>query len=215
MIPSGALLRFQAFGVPIEVGSTALFLVAFLALSYGRAGSAGLLSGAMLALVLLGSVLVHELGHALVGGRLGLRPRRIVLHGFGGFCEYGRAPRPREGVISSLAGPAAGLLLGLACLGLYLGVGASLPPHVAGLLSSAVFINLFWSLFNLLPMYPLDGGQVLWYALRGKLSAARADRITRQVTLPLAVLVGVAGYAAGYVFIPLICFFAVMRVWRM
>lgn len=215
MMNTPSLLSFRAFGIPIEVGTTALLLIGFLALSYGRAGSSGLVAGAVYGLVLLGSIFVHELGHALVGARLGLKPRRIVLHGFGGFCEYGRPPGPKEGVIASLAGPAAGLALGVVCFVVYIAVGSGLPPHVEGLLASAVFINVFWSVFNLLPMFPLDGGQVLWYALRLRLAPARADRITRNVTVPVAILTAIAGYAAGFIFVPLICFFAITRALRM
>lgn len=215
MIPSGSIFRVQVLGVPVEVGMTAVVLVGFLALSAGRAGTQGLIAGAAYAVVLLGSILVHELGHAIVGGRLGLRPKRIVLHGFGGFCEYGRSPKPAEGVISSLAGPGAGLLLGGLLLGLRLALGGSLPDHVLSLLDSAVFINIFWSLFNLLPMFPLDGGQVLWHGLRLRLPPAQADKITRGVAVPVAILAGIAGYAAGFIFIPLICFFALMRALRM
>lgn len=214
MIPSKTLVSFRVFGIPVEIGTTAALLVAFLALSWGRSGTAGLVTGAAYAVVLLLSILVHELGHAVVGTRLGLRPQRIVLHGFGGFCEYGQRPKPRDGVISSLAGPAAGLILGGVLVALRVFAGGAMPSQLLGMLNMAIFINLFWSLFNLLPIYPMDGGQVLWHGLRLKLSPAKADKIVRNVTIPVAILTGVVGYLAGFIFIPLICFFAIMQVLR-
>lgn len=215
MIADRPLISFSVLGVPVEVGASALLLLGFLALSFGRSGTAGLVAGIAYAVVLLASVLVHELGHAVVGSRLGLRPRRIMLHGFGGFTEYGRRPRPAEGVISSMAGPLAGLALGVVCLLLRLTLGPALPPLVAGMLQAGVFINFFWSLFNLLPIFPMDGGQALRHALLLRLPPARVERIVRNVTVPTAIIVGIAGYAAGFVFIPLICFFAVMQVIRL
>ncbi|NOY26290.1 MAG: hypothetical protein GXP62_10500 [Oligoflexia bacterium] len=219
MIPSSTLFSFRVVGIPVEIGTTAALLVGFLALSYGRSGTAGLVTGLAYAVVLLASILVHELGHAIIGTRLGLQPQRIVLHGFGGFTQYGRRPQPRAGVISSLAGPGAGLLLGVALIGLRLALPLLLPSvahgPVIGLLGMAIAVNIFWSLFNLLPIYPLDGGQVLWHGLRIKLAPDRANRIVRNVSIPVAILTGVVGYLLGYIFIPLICFFAVMQVLRL
>jgi len=215
MIPNNAIFTFRAFGIPVEIGMTALLLVGFLALSAGRGGTAGLVHGLAYAIVLVVSILVHELGHALVGARLGLRPQRIVLHGFGGFCEYGSRPQPRQGVVSSLAGPGAGLVLGGLLVVVRLLLGARIPDSVLSLVDAGIFINLFWSLFNLLPIFPMDGGQVLWYALRIRLSPARADKIVRYVSIPVAVVAGLLGYLAGFVFIPLICFFAIARLLRL
>ncbi len=214
MISDRSLFSFVVLGVPVEVGTSALLLLGFLALSFGRSGTAGLVAGLTYAVVLLFSVLVHELGHAVVGTRLGLRPRRIVLHGFGGFTEYGRSPRPKEGVISALAGPLAGLGLGVVFLVVRIAAGGSLPAQVVGLLNAGIFVNFFWSLFNLLPIFPMDGGQVLRHALLIRLPPVRVAKIVRNVTVPTAILVGLGGYLAGFVFIPLICFFAVMQVLR-
>ena len=136
--------------------------------------------------VLLISILVHELGHAVVAQRLGLGPCSILLHGFGGLCSFGRSPTHRQGLLVSVAGPAAGLVLGALALGLDQLSG----QHLTGVLALAVVlslrINLFWSLFNLLPMYPLDGGQALRHGLALRLDGHRARAITRRVSQVLA-----------------------------
>ncbi|MCB9777901.1 MAG: hypothetical protein H6742_05005 [Alphaproteobacteria bacterium] len=209
------LFSFRAFGLPVQIETSALLIVGFIALSWGRGGTDLLALGVVYALVLMGSIFVHELGHAVVGARLGLQPQRIALHGFGGYCQYGRRPTPGKGVISSLAGPAAGLLLGGVLLVLSFTIGGSLSGRAAYLLQQAIFINIFWSLFNLLPMYPMDGGQALWHGLRLKISPLKADRIVKTTTIVTAVLAGIAGVLAGFFFIPLICFFAVMQARRL
>lgn len=138
---------------------------------------------------MFGSILVHELGHALVIRRCGWRPH-IVLYMLGGLAVYQPdeypswqaepTDRTKARVGIALAGPAAGFLFGLAVVLLMLATGhgdfalaclrwsVGLPASPGGLsnarLEDLVFfliqINLVWSLINLLPVLPLDGGQV-------------------------------------------------------
>ena len=180
------------------VGYTAVLVFLWIAWSMGHGR---LVNAVVLALVLFGSILVHELGHALVGQRLGLRPQRIVLHGFGGLCQYGRTPGPRQGVFASAAGPAAGLALGLVAALLQWVAGPVLPDGAVWTLGWLVWVNVFWSLFNLLPMYPLDGGHVLRHALGLRLPEARAWRITRIVGLTVAGLTVLASVRLGMWFL--------------
>jgi stage IV sporulation protein FB len=108
------------------------------------------------------AILVHELGHALVMRHYGFEPY-IVLHGFGGLAgregSFGRTSIWRE-VAISLAGPGAGLLLALPVFAAL----AFVPPAVLGgladLLNILLSITVFWSVLNLVPMMPLDGGNV-------------------------------------------------------
>lgn len=133
----------------------------------------------LLAGVLVLSILVHELGHATVANRLGLGPCQVMIHGFGGLCSFTRAPTHSQGLRVSLAGPAAGLLLGGLAYGIHWIGGDALPPIAAMALGPTIKINLFWSLFNLLPMFPLDGGQALRHVLHLRWPPARAERTTR------------------------------------
>jgi Zn-dependent protease len=108
------------------------------------------------------SVLVHELGHAVVARRLALRPR-IELYSMGGLTSF-EQPRPLtpgRGIALSLAGPAFGFALG----GLVLAGERLLPldtPYHAGVVvRDLVWVNFGWGLINLLPLLPLDGGNVM------------------------------------------------------
>lgn len=191
------ILLGRVAGVPVFAGWSALFVLGFMVYNRGTSTSGQIAQGLLYGATIFFSILVHELGHAVVGRRLGLQPQSILLHGFGGLCSYGRRPGPRQGFYASAAGPAAGLLLGALVWGIQLGVG-TLPQTattwlLGQLLGQMVWINVFWSLFNLLPMWPLDGGHVLNHGLSMKLPGGRAWAITRTVGLVTAI--GVAGIA--------------------
>src|SRR3954469_18046330 len=108
------------------------------------------------------SVLAHELGHAIVGRLYGGRPE-IRLEAFGGvtFPQLRRRPGPGKQFILSLAGPVAGLALGGACWALV----AYWPPEpgspTAFTMGYFMYVSLVWAGFNLVPMLPLDGGQMM------------------------------------------------------
>lgn len=188
------------FGIPIFVTGSALFVLGLMVLGGRPSSPAAFAAAALYALLFFFSILVHEMGHALVGRRLGLEPKQVVLHGFGGLCEYGRSPRAREGFYSSAAGPLAGLALGAVAFALLLAVDGRVPEPVPWLISNLLRLTVFWSLFNLLPMWPLDGGHVLWHGLRQKIPGGRAWRITRTTGIVTAVGVVLVAYLAPGVF---------------
>ncbi len=149
------------------------------------------------------SILIHELGHALTIRHFGWSSR-IILYGMGGLAtlenanpyasSYNAQDTPKNKILISLAGPGAGFLLAgiiIACLyaapipfgwmddsrfGKYPDL-SGIPNHnLAYLVRSLLFINIFWGLMNLLPVYPLDGGQVAreLFAMKGGHGGARA-----------------------------------------
>ena len=153
--------------------------------------SAGLcwVTAAGAALLFFGSVLAHELSHALVGRRRGVQFRRITLFMFGGLAQMESEPPSWRAELSMAAvGPITSLLLGLAFL--VLAALASGPLHIdpnhpgaalaaLGPLATLLFwlgpINIVLGLFNLVPGFPLDGGRILravMWALSGDLHRA-------------------------------------------
>ena len=131
------------------------------------------------ALLFFGSVLAHELSHALVAQRLGLRVEGITLFIFGGATSIDEDSRtPREEALIAVAGPAASIFIGLALLGANLLVD---QPQAAALLGWLGFINILLGMFNLIPGFPMDGGRVL----RAILWRLRGDRLvaTRNAAL--------------------------------
>jgi Zn-dependent protease/CBS domain-containing protein len=118
------------------------------------------------AVLLYGSVLIHELAHTVVALHGGLPVRRISLYFLGGVSEIGEASKsPRQEAWIAAAGPLVSVVLGVAA---YV-VGQALEPDTVGrsLADALVFSNLLVGAFNLLPGLPLDGGRVLAAAVWG------------------------------------------------
>jgi len=188
-------MSFRLFGFDVVIhGSFWITAVLFGFLSY----SSNIALVVAWALVVLVSVLVHELGHAVMIRRLGIQPE-ISLHGMGGTTSW-NMPLPvsrLQHIVISVAGPFFGF--GLALL-VYLATkflpGSILYRHVlvSQVLSMLFFVNLYWGLINLLPVLPFDGGHVLEHSLGPK-------RI--RWTLLISTIVGVAVAA----------FFGVNKMW--
>lgn len=167
----------RPFGIQVQVHwSWALLAVLvasslatgwFPVLSPGYDSSAYWMAGAIGALGLFSSILLHELSHALVGRHYKMKMEKITLFLFGGVAHLEDEPRkPKEEFLMAAAGPA--LSLGLAfflhalLLPLSL-IGSS--DLLLGLVSYLASINLVVAVFNLLPGFPLDGGRILRAAL--------------------------------------------------
>jgi Zn-dependent protease len=144
------------------------------------------------------SILIHELGHALVARGYGLRPS-ILLHGLGGLCNHDRAKRDRDDVFIIAAGPCAGLLLGLATwvVSLKAPISWMMNPWFGPVVSMSLYVNLGWSLVNLLPIWPLDGGQLYRLLMLRLVKPARAEKVTHYTALALLALALVYGGVRG------------------
>jgi Zn-dependent protease len=137
--------------------------------------------GAIAALGLFASIVLHELAHSLVARRYDVPIRGITLFIFGGVAQMEREPdRPGVEFRVAIAGPIASLLVGLACWLLARGAAAAgLGVPIPGVLAYLAAINVILAVFNLVPAFPLDGGRMLRAALwhwQGSLRRARASR---------------------------------------
>jgi Zn-dependent protease len=122
------------------------------------------------------SILLHELGHAVVALRHGLRTRSITLFIFGGVAELEKDPKDgRAEFWMAAAGPLVSLTLAVlfyTCATL-----SFVGPSAAAVAKYLALINLILALFNLVPAFPMDGGRLLRGALWGAMGKARATRI--------------------------------------
>jgi Zn-dependent protease len=141
------------------------------------------------------SILIHELGHAVAIRAFG-SPSSIVLHGFGGYAENPYPPTSAwKRMLIALAGPAAGFTLCGAAFGMLYGLGPdNLNPYANRTLLFLVWMNLIWNLFNLLPVFPLDGGRV-FRELCAILRTRNPDAVTHLVSVGVAALMAVRGVA--------------------
>ncbi|MFO0669388.1 MAG: M50 family metallopeptidase [Polyangiaceae bacterium] len=149
------MLSFRLGNIPVRVHLVFFFMA--LMLGGGRPGP-GLVSWVVVVFV---SVLLHELGHALVGRAFGLAPE-IDLHGMGGLTSWTSGPRlgPFPFILISLAGPLTGIVLGAIVWALAVRTPA-LSPMAAVVADQFVSVNVYWGILNLIPMLPLDGGNVM------------------------------------------------------
>ena len=129
----------------------------------GHSTAAYLATALVTAVLFLGSIVAHELGHSLVAIRDGIKVKGITLFALGGVASLESEPAtPGSAARVALAGPAVSIGVGVASMGLAVGASAlGLPGLVVAALVWLGVINLSLAVFNLLPALPLDGGRVL------------------------------------------------------
>jgi Zn-dependent protease len=175
----------RMFGFPVEINLSFLLLLALVYVAFGG------LAGVIVVGLAFGSVLLHELGHALVARQLGVHVSGIELSFFGGAAKMEQMPRSANREIAiAAAGPAVSLMLS----GLGLGLGGLLSSP---LLAAIGQINLVLAVFNLIPALPMDGGRILRALLSRKMDFVRATDISVQVARVVAVGFGVVGLLGG------------------
>ena len=168
-------------GFPVELNASFLVLLAVVWLAFGGP------IGAILVCLAFASVLVHELGHAVVARSLGVDIGGIELSFFGGAAKMLRSPRTANHELAiAIAGPLVSLALGGA------GLGLAALTHV-GLFAWLGWTNLILAGFNLIPAMPMDGGRVLRALLTRKYDYVRATDVAVAASRVVAVLFVVAG----------------------
>lgn len=160
------------FGIPVRLHWSFLGLLAGLLLWVGPSswvGTLGVVTG------LFGSVLLHELGHALAARVYGIETAHITLYPFGGIAAITRMPRnPFQELVIAVAGPAVNLGLALLFGGLALAYGGWVGWWLA-------LLNLGMGAFNLIPAYPMDGGRVLRALLATRMGWMRASALAIRI----------------------------------
>ena len=191
-IPAG-----RVFGVELRIHLTFLLLLIFVWMTESAAlGPAGAWRGLALVGIIFGSVLLHELGHALVATHAGVPARSIILLPIGGVTLLDESREParvgsalawQRDIYIALAGPMVNLLVAFIAGSVVLSVAPEIGlwsrpfVHVNNLLRSFVWSNLYLAGFNLLPAYPMDGGRILRALFSRRMDAVRATR--RAVTI--------------------------------
>lgn len=144
------------------------------------------------------SVFLHELGHALAAQLAGVHVRSIVIWLLGGFTTLSRrSDKPAYNLLISAAGPLVNFFLAFLCVVLYLVLSILFIPYIQNLelfIWTQMFVNLAFSLavvnlilavFNLFPIYPLDGGNITHSIMEIFFGRANADWLTLLIGIPV------------------------------
>lgn len=179
----------RLFGIPIYLHISILFFlwVAFPAREFGLARAAEFALGLIL------SILMHELGHALMAKQFRMTDLTIMLHGFGGFATSRGYRTPKLALMITLAGPVVTFIVGGVCLAIgNYGMNSAAEGSEVFLQSFLVWwlgsINILLGFLNLVPCLPFDGGN----ALRAILSFKRAGPGATRLAAAFGLLFGPA-----------------------
>ncbi|WP_250121911.1 site-2 protease family protein [Chroococcidiopsis sp. CCMEE 29] len=188
------------FGIPLILDPLWFVILTFVALNFGLAyvqwgNTLAWSAGLVMALLLFGSVLLHELGHSLVARSQGIKVKSITLFLFGGIAAIEEESKtPGEAFQVAIAGPSVSIALFVLLALLSQALPASSLTQV--MITDLARINLVLAIFNLIPGLPLDGGQVLkaavWKVTGNRFQAVRWAARAGQFLGWLAIAAGIA-----------------------
>lgn len=216
--PNGSLRLFRAFGVEVFVHWTWFLAAAFFVQARPQGISPMGELGVLVSVFAI--VLLHEFGHALACRSVGGVANRIVLWPLGGVAYV--QPPARAGALlwSIVAGPLVNVVLVPVLLGLVVWVQALThnDPRYHTLVDMLILllnINIVLLVFNMLPIYPLDGGQTLQAILWFFVGRAKSLRITAVMGMVFGVIAAVALliWSTDY-WLVFLSLFVIMRSWQ-
>lgn len=194
MLTEGRVYLGHLGPIPLYVHWTFIFLI-IMAFQWSPPTSAdGLTKSILVLAVLLSGIVLHELGHGMAAKVQGAHGVTITLWGLGGLCSSVRDPVPRREILILAAGPAVSAALSWGSVLAILLIEQSNPQLLGtngdpSILYQFLYISaeLNWMLFlfNILPIFPLDGGQITYYVA---LLVTRRQRLAANFSLALACL---------------------------
>lgn len=151
-------------------------------------------------------IFLHEFGHAFAAKAVGVEVKSIVVWLLGGLTNLAYKPeKPAHNFFIFAAGPLMNMLLAFLCVVAYVGLALVFLPLAENqelYIWLQTFQNLFFSLaivnivlvvFNLIPIYPLDGGNILHASMEWLFGKTYADRITLAISIPFLILLVIFG----------------------
>jgi len=205
----GSVGSIQFMGVPIRLHFTFILLLIFLIVT-GLGSNQSPVNYTLLILGLIASVLLHELAHAFVSSRYGIRTLEIVMFPIGGVARLERPAKPKEEFWIALTGPVVNLLIAASIFGAFylqhktVDLFAFDQPSDSNVIDRIALGNLILAGFNLLPAFPMDGGRMLRAVLSRMRSEFEATRIATWSGRMLAISMGLF----GFIYQPMLAFVA-------
>jgi Zn-dependent protease/predicted transcriptional regulator len=201
-------------GTDIKVHVTFPLLLLWAAVSaYQQGGTAAAADYTLFLLALFACIVLHEFGHIRMASRFGVRTPDVILLPIGGVARLERMPdEPRQEFLIAAAGPAVTLVIAavLFAVARLMGLDPSLRDPVVGgepFVVRLMAVNVYVLLFNLLPVFPMDGGRLFRALLAHRLGLMRATRIAGGVGQAAAVVMGIYGFSAGAPMLMLVAVF--------
>ena len=191
---------FRIRGIQLSVHASFLLLLGYAALSgWQEGGMSPMLISVTLLLAFFVCVVLHELGHSFTAMKFGVKVRRILLMPIGGMAEMDSIPRqPARELLITLAGPAVNFVIA-AILAVIVGFPegwrlfgfTDFADTTRGFFQLLLHWNLLMGCFNLLPVFPMDGGRILRALLAARLPYLRATYVAATIGKVLAVIAAV------------------------
>lgn len=182
---------FRVCGIQLAVHASFFLLLAYVGLEgWQEAGMPGLLWSVAVLLAFFVCVVLHEFGHSFTAMHYGVGVRRILLMPIGGMAEFDSIPRqPSKELLITLAGPAVNFVIA-AILWLTVGypTNSEYADSLAGFGQVLLRANLVMGFFNLLPVFPMDGGRIFRALLALRLPYLRATFWAATIGKVLAIL---------------------------
>jgi Zn-dependent protease len=224
MLPTrqGSFRLFRFAGIDVFL-HWSWFIIAVIGINYRREAYPSLLWNILEYLSLFAIVLVHEFGHSLACRQVGGRADQIILWPLGGVAYVSPPPRPGATLWSIAAGPLVNVVLFpvlsiLVLLSQSLGWPAGMP-NAYKFLQSIWLINTVLLVFNLLPIYPLDGGQILRSLLWFFIGPGRSLMVTTIIgfvgvgVLSLVLLSEWSSWSGSTVWVLVVLGFILLNCW--
>jgi Zn-dependent protease len=214
---NGSVLLFRWFGISVYLHWLWLFTAYYFVLT-GQSVFSSRMWDLIELLALFGIVLLHEFGHALGCRQVGGKADRIILLPLGGVALIRPPNRPAAFLWCIAAGPLVNVVLIPLTLAIYLAVRTlgweATHPDVFYLARSIVTINFWLLILNILPIYPMDGGQMLQALLWFVIGRARSVLVASIIGLIgsiglLALFLSLSGFGLS----ALVCIYLVMQAW--
>ena len=201
------MLQFSILGIPVRVEPWFWITMAFIGGGLHAANSTDILLVIVFVFAGFLSIMIHELGHALTIRKYGL-PSAITLRAFGGYASFpaGKLDRKQSFFVTA-AGPILQFVFGV--LLIVLAPSISIPEGSLFLpfLRNLIWVSIAWSILNCLPVYPLDGGQMMAAIL-----GPRKQHYVHLISSIVAVIIGIAGHLyLGSILLPI---FMALFAWQ-
>ena len=204
---SGNLPLFTVFGIRVKMHASMLLLILWILLDTGF-NKFGLLFAGIIYGVLFGIVLLHEFGHCFAARWMGGDADEIIMWPLGGLAQTGAPNRPWPQLVTTAGGPLVNLIICALMAAVALVIDWRHPPIPLGFLptsgpAASTYLGVFvwyvfsvsWNLFlfNLLPIFPMDGGRLLQEILWFRIGYYRATLIACVVGMIGALPMGLYG----------------------